>query len=160
MWETNPVPILLLWHYIERHLIHAQSSEKVTSVLFSHFPTHPTWLWWIGQVLRRITFRGARWRSRLCHQEPLLHRATSSPSRKWSLGWTPWVTRHRPSSIGSKEPRLHRRQVHYTNGRTSQHDRVVIRLQRIYNFWLLHAILYSVLDIIELYYTLLYYFWD
>ena len=36
----------------------------------------------------------------------------------------------------------------------------VIRLQRIYNFLLFHAILYSVLDIIELYYTLLYYFWD
>ena len=35
----------------------------------------------------------------------------------------------------------------------------VIRLQRIYNFWLLHAILSSVLDIIGLYYSLLYYFW-
>ena len=37
---------------------------------------------------------------------------------------------------------------------------MLIRLQRIYNFLLFHAILYSVLDIIELYYTLLYYFWD
>ena len=36
----------------------------------------------------------------------------------------------------------------------------MIRLQCIYNFWLFHAILYSVLDIIGLYYTLLYYFWD
>ena len=36
----------------------------------------------------------------------------------------------------------------------------MIRLQRIYNFLLFHAILYSVLDIIGLYYTLLYYFWD
>ena len=36
----------------------------------------------------------------------------------------------------------------------------MIRLQRIYNFWLLHAILSTVLDIIGLYYPLLYYFWD
>ena len=36
----------------------------------------------------------------------------------------------------------------------------VIRLQRIYNFLLFHAILYCVLDIIGLYYTLLYYYWD
>ena len=35
----------------------------------------------------------------------------------------------------------------------------VIRLQRIYNFLLLHAILSSVLDVYGLYYTLLYYFW-
>ena len=34
----------------------------------------------------------------------------------------------------------------------------MIRLQRIYNFLLLHVILYSVLDIIGIYYTLLYYF--
>ena len=33
-------------------------------------------------------------------------------------------------------------------------------LQRIHNFLLLHAILSSVLDIIGLYYPLLYYFWD
>ena len=39
-------------------------------------------------------------------------------------------------------------------------EKPMIRLQRIYNFLLFHAILYSVLDIIELYYTLLYYFWD
>ena len=38
--------------------------------------------------------------------------------------------------------------------------RPLIRLQRIYNFLLLHAILSSILDIIWLYYTLLYYFWD
>ena len=37
---------------------------------------------------------------------------------------------------------------------------IMIRLQRIYNFLLFHAILYSVLDIIGIYYTLLYYFWD
>ena len=36
--------------------------------------------------------------------------------------------------------------------------RPLIRLQCIYNFLLFHAILYSVLDIIGLYYTLLYYF--
>ena len=36
----------------------------------------------------------------------------------------------------------------------------LLRLQRIYNFWLLHAILSTVLDIIGLYYPLLYYFWD
>ena len=34
----------------------------------------------------------------------------------------------------------------------------LIRLQRIYNFWLLHAILSTVLDIIGLYYPILYYF--
>ena len=37
----------------------------------------------------------------------------------------------------------------------------MIRLQRIYNFLLFHAIiLSSVVDIIGLYYPLLYYFWD
>ena len=36
----------------------------------------------------------------------------------------------------------------------------VIRLQRIYNFSFLHPILSTVLDIIGLYYPLLYYFWD
>ena len=36
----------------------------------------------------------------------------------------------------------------------------LIHLQRIYYFWLLHAILSTVLDIIGLYYPLLYYFWD
>ena len=36
---------------------------------------------------------------------------------------------------------------------------MLIRLQRIYNFWLLHAILSSVFDIIWLYFSLLYYFW-
>ena len=36
----------------------------------------------------------------------------------------------------------------------------LIRLQRIYNFLLFHAILYLVLNIIGLYYALLYYFWD
>ena len=35
---------------------------------------------------------------------------------------------------------------------------MLICLQRIYNFWLLHAILSTVLDIIGLYYSLLYYF--
>ena len=41
------------------------------------------------------------------------------------------------------------------------HARILlIRLQRIYNFLLFHAILYPVLNIIGLYYTLLYYFWD
>ena len=35
-----------------------------------------------------------------------------------------------------------------------------IRLQRIYNLWSIHAIILSILDIIGLYYTLLYYFWD
>ena len=38
-----------------------------------------------------------------------------------------------------------------------QQDRLLIRLQRIYNFGLLHAILSTVLDIIGLYYPLLYY---
>ena len=37
---------------------------------------------------------------------------------------------------------------------------MLIRLQRIYNFWLFHAILSTVLDIYGLYYTLLYHFWD
>ena len=36
----------------------------------------------------------------------------------------------------------------------------LIRLQRIYIFLLFHAILYSVLHVNGLYYTLLYYFWD
>jgi len=36
----------------------------------------------------------------------------------------------------------------------------LIRLQRIYNFRLFHAIIYSVLDVNGLIYTLLYYFWD
>ena len=36
---------------------------------------------------------------------------------------------------------------------------MLIRLQRIYNFWLLHAILSTVLDVYGLYYTLLYYLW-
>ena len=36
----------------------------------------------------------------------------------------------------------------------------VIRLRRIYNFLLLHAILSTVLDYIGLYYPLLFYFWD
>ena len=36
----------------------------------------------------------------------------------------------------------------------------VIRLQHIFNFWLLHAILSIVLDYIGLYFPLLYYFWD
>ena len=38
--------------------------------------------------------------------------------------------------------------------------RLLICLQHIYNFWLLHAILSTVLDIIGLSYPLLYYFWD
>ena len=37
---------------------------------------------------------------------------------------------------------------------------LLIRLQRIYNFLLLHAILSTVLGNIRLYYPLLYYFWD
>ena len=37
---------------------------------------------------------------------------------------------------------------------------MLIRLQRIYNFWLLHAILSTVLGNIGIYYPLLYYFWD
>ena len=36
----------------------------------------------------------------------------------------------------------------------------VIRLQRIYNFLLFHAIILSILDFYGLYYTCLYYFWD
>ena len=36
----------------------------------------------------------------------------------------------------------------------------VIRLQRIYNFILFHAIILSVLDVNGLIFTLLYYFWD
>ena len=39
-------------------------------------------------------------------------------------------------------------------GWRSHKDDAVIRLQRIYNFLLFHAILYSVLDIIGIYYTL------
>ena len=37
---------------------------------------------------------------------------------------------------------------------------VLIRLQRIYNFWLFHAIILPVLDVYGLYFTLLYHFWD
>ena len=37
---------------------------------------------------------------------------------------------------------------------------MLIRLQRIYNFLLLHAILSSILDVYGLYYPLYYYFWD
>ena len=37
---------------------------------------------------------------------------------------------------------------------------MLIRLQHIYNFLLLHAILSTVLDVYGLYYTLLYHFWD
>ena len=36
---------------------------------------------------------------------------------------------------------------------------MLIRLQRIYNFLLFHAIILSVLDVYGLYYGLLYYFW-
>ena len=36
----------------------------------------------------------------------------------------------------------------------------LIRLQRIYNFWLFHAIILPVLDVYGLYFTLLYHFWD
>src|SRR3954465_15915028 len=43
---------------------------------------------------------------------------------------------------------------------TSQTYAPLIRLQRIYNFLSFHAILYPVLDINGVYYTLLYYFWD
>ena len=39
-------------------------------------------------------------------------------------------------------------------------DLTLIRLQRIYNFLLSHAIILPVLDVYGLYYTLLYYFWD
>ena len=39
-------------------------------------------------------------------------------------------------------------------------SRLVIRLQRIYNFLLFHAIILSILDVNGLYFTLLYYFWD
>ena len=35
---------------------------------------------------------------------------------------------------------------------------MLICLQRIYNFWLLHAILFTVLNVYGLYYTLLYHF--
>ena len=37
---------------------------------------------------------------------------------------------------------------------------MLIRLQRIYNLWSIHAILLFVLNDYGLYYTLLYYFWD
>ena len=37
---------------------------------------------------------------------------------------------------------------------------VLIRLRRIYNFLLFHAIILSVLDVHGLYFTLLHYFWD
>ena len=36
----------------------------------------------------------------------------------------------------------------------------VIRLQRIYNFLLFHAIILPVLDVYGIYFTLLYHFWD
>ena len=47
-----------------------------------------------------------------------------------------------------------------SEGHQGAHEVGVIRLQRIYNFWLLHAILSTVLDYIGLYFPLLYYFWD
>ena len=37
---------------------------------------------------------------------------------------------------------------------------MLIRLQRIYDFLLFHAIILYVLDVYGLYYPLLYYFWD
>ena len=37
---------------------------------------------------------------------------------------------------------------------------MLIRLQRIYNFLLFHAIILSTLDVYGLYYTLSYHFWD
>ena len=37
---------------------------------------------------------------------------------------------------------------------------MLIRLQRIYNFLLFHAIILSTLDVYGLYYALLYYVWD
>ena len=37
---------------------------------------------------------------------------------------------------------------------------LLIRLQRIYNFLLFHAIILPLLDVYGLYYALLYYFWD
>ena len=37
---------------------------------------------------------------------------------------------------------------------------LLIRLQRIYNFLLFHAIILPVLDVYGLYFTLLYHFWD
>ena len=42
----------------------------------------------------------------------------------------------------------------------SRADQCLIRLQRIYNLWSIHAILLSVLNVYGVYYTLLYYFWD
>ena len=55
--------------------------------------------------------------------------------------------------------RITRRRCVAPSGRSAA-ARGLIRLQRIYNFLLLHAILSTVLDIIGLYYPLLYYFWD
>ena len=37
---------------------------------------------------------------------------------------------------------------------------MLIRLQRIYNFWLFHAIILPLLDVYGLYFTHLYHFWD
>ena len=47
-----------------------------------------------------------------------------------------------------------------TRGRAELSLGMLIRLQRIYNFLLFHAIILSVLNVYGLYYTLLYYFWD
>ena len=38
--KQYPLPILLLYHHVGSYSLHPQSSEKVTLVLFSHFPTH------------------------------------------------------------------------------------------------------------------------
>ena len=38
--------------------------------------------------------------------------------------------------------------------------KMMIRLQRIYNFRLFHAIILPILDVYGLYFTLLYNFWD
>ena len=55
-----------------------------------------------------------------------------------------------------------KRSIVQENGVRRAHEvgGALIRLQHIYNFWLLHAILPTVLDIIGLYYPLLYYFLD
>ena len=47
-----------------------------------------------------------------------------------------------------------------SSGRLCRGKVCLIRLQRIYNFLLFHAIILHILDVYGLYFTLLYHFWD
>ena len=62
--------------------------EKVTSVLLSHFPTHPTWLWWIDQVLRWTHFS----RSKVMITNTSPRTTSSSPNKLFIKKVKLWVS--------------------------------------------------------------------